>query len=307
MNLISIIIPVYRGERTIELLLSKIKEVFETNNTFCYEVIFVYDCGNDNSWQVIERLVNKNNNIVKGIRLSRNFGQHNALICGFAHAKGKFIVTMDEDLQQDPNDIFNLIEKQKESDYDVVYGKFKELKHSKFRNITSNILKTLLKKSIPELHPDYSAFRLIKSNIAQELPNMKNSYSFLDGYITWITQNVSSTTVKHSKRETGQSSYTIKKLIEHSINIFITFSNIPIRLLTFTSILTFLGTITYSAVTAFRYFIGKISVPGYSSLIITIGLGIGFILFGLGIIGEYIYRINLKTTKRPNSFISKLI
>ena len=298
--ILSIIIPVYRGEMTIRSLYSKIVKAFENNNSIELEVIFVYDCGGDNSWEVIKEIVSKNNDIAKGVRLSRNFGQHNALICGFEHATGDYAVTIDEDLQQDPNDIIKLLEKQKENDYDVVYGKFKELKHSTFRNLTSNLLKKLIKWGIPNLHPDYSALRLIKKEIYKVLPKLENSYTFLDGYITWITSNVTSTPVSHSVRKDGKSSYNIKKLIEHSINIFVTFSNLPIRILTFSSVIAFVATIAYSAIIAYQRIVGQISIPGYASLIIAIGLGVGFILLGLGIIGEYIYRINLKTTKRPN-------
>lgn len=298
--MLSIIIPVFKGEKTINLLFSEILQAFEKHNDIKLEVIFVYDCGGDDSWQIIKEIVSNNKGIAKGVRLSRNFGQHNALICGFENAKGDFAVTIDEDLQQDPGDIIKLLEKQKENDYDVVYGKFKELKHSTFRNQTSNLLKKLIKWGIPNLHPDYSALRLIKKEIYQVLPKLENSYTFLDGYITWITSNVASTPVKHSIRKDGKSSYNIKKLIEHSINIFVTFSNLPIRILTFSSMIAFVATIAYSAIIAYQRIVGQISIPGYASLIIAIGLGVGLILLGLGIIGEYIYRINLKTTKRPN-------
>jgi len=298
--ILSIIIPVYRGEMTIRSLYSKIVKAFENNNSIELEVIFVYDCGGDNSWKVIKEIVSKSNDIAKGVRLSRNFGQHNALICGFENATGDFAVTIDEDLQQDPNDIIKLLEKQKENNYDVVYGKFKKLKHSFFRNLTSSLLKRLIQLGIPDLHPDYSALRLIKKEIYHELPKLENSYTFLDGYISWITTNVASIPVDHYNREKGNSSYNIKSLIEHSINIFVTFSNLPIRILTYSSIIAFIATIVYSAIIVYQRYVGQISIPGYASLIIAIGLGVGFILLGLGIIGEYIYRINLKTTKRPN-------
>jgi undecaprenyl-phosphate 4-deoxy-4-formamido-L-arabinose transferase len=298
--MLSIIIPVYRGEKTIKLLFSEILQTFKEQDNIRLEIIFVYDCGGDDSWQIIKEIVSNNKDIARGVRLSRNFGQHNALICGFENAKGDFAVTIDEDLQQDPDDILRLIKKQKENDYDVVYGKFIELKHSSFRNRTSNILKKLIKWGIPNLHPDYSALRLIKKEIYQVLPKLENSYTFLDGYITWITSNVASTPVKHNNRRDGKSSYNIRKLVEHSINIFVTFSNLPIRILTFSSVLAFLATIVYSAVIVYQRIVGQISIPGYASLIIAIGLGVGLILLGLGVIGEYIYRINLKTTRRPN-------
>ncbi len=297
---LSIIIPVFKGEKTIRLLFDKILKSLDGYSDIKLEIIFVYDCGGDNSWQLIKEIVSENNGVAKGVRLSRNFGQHNALICGFENASGDFAVTIDEDLQQDPDDIIKLIEKQKEGDFDVVYGRFRKLNHSSFRNLTSNLLKKFVKWGIPNLHPDYSALRLIKKEVYKVLPTLENSYTFLDGYITWITTNVASTPVNHNIREDGKSSYNIKKLVEHSINIFVTFSNLPIRILTFSSIIAFIVTIIYSLIIVYQRFIGQISIPGYASLIIAIGLGVGFILLGLGIIGEYIYRINLKTTKRPN-------
>lgn len=297
---LSIVIPVYNGEKTIEKLFNRILEVFGSEEKITIEVIFIYDCGLDNSWDVIEKIVSNNPTVARGVRLSRNFGQHNALICGFENATGDFAVTIDEDLQQDPKDIIKLLNKQKEGDYDVVYGKFKKLKHSFFRNFTSTMLKKLIKLGIPDLHPDYSALRLIKKEVYQVLPKLQNSYTFLDGYITWITTNVTSVPVEHYIRESGNSSYNLRRLVEHSVNIFVTFSNLPIRILTYTSITAFIVTSIYSGVILYQRFVGQISIPGYASLIIAVGLGVGFILLGLGIIGEYIYRINLKTTKRPN-------
>jgi len=295
----SIIIPIYNGELTIEKLVNKIITYFKKSN-YSFQIILIYDWGKDNSWNIIKKVKTQYPKIIKIIKLTKNFGQHNALIAGIKYADSTFVITMDEDLQHNPFDIENLIIKQKENDYDVIYGKYTELKHSWFRKKTSKILKKILKFSIPNLHTDYSAFRLIKTKIAKETLQMNNSYSFLDGYLSWITTNIESVEVSHNKRFGGKSSYTLKKLIEHSINIFVTFSNIPIRILTSTSIFIFLITIIYSIIITYRYFVGQISIPGYTSLIISIGLGVGFILLGLGIIGEYIYRINLKTTKRPN-------
>ena len=131
----SIIIPVYNGEQTLVALNQKLHNFFEKKSTF--EIIFVYDCGKDNSWEVLLGIKKKFPETVKLIRLSRNFGQHNALICGFEYAKGDFIITMDEDLQHAPEDIQILIEKQQEKDYDVVYGKYETRKHSGFRNLGS--------------------------------------------------------------------------------------------------------------------------------------------------------------------------
>jgi undecaprenyl-phosphate 4-deoxy-4-formamido-L-arabinose transferase len=214
---------------------------------------------------------------------------------------------MDEDLQHAPEDIECLLLKQQENDDDVVYGIYEERKHVFFRNLTSNILNSLLQLSIPDLHKDYTSFRLIKSSIAKETLRMNNSYTFLDGYLSWITKRVSSTYVTHSEGQAGKSSYSLKKLIEHSINIFVTFSNIPIRILTFLSFSILLCSVIYALYILCRKFLYNDLIPGYASLTILIGLGFGFILFGMGVLGEYIQRINSKTTRRPNFFESEIL
>ena len=304
--LISYIIPVYHGESTIAPLFEKIKEANEKYD-YAYEVIFIWDCGPDDSWKQIQLLKSKYPDYIKAIHLSRNFGQHNAIICGFEHAAGDLIVTMDEDLQHDPSEINKLIEKQKSGDFDVVYGNYIQRKHNSFRNITSRTLKRLLEIGIPELHKDYSAYRLIKKDIAKACINMQNSYTFLDGYISWITTNVSSVEVTHALRQGGESSYTLKKLIAHSINIFVTFSNLPIKMVTWLSMSFFVFTFIYAFYTLIQKLFFNSLIPGFTSIIVLLGFGIGSILFGISVLGEYIHRINLKTTKRPNYSIRKII
>jgi len=241
----SIIVPVYNGEHTVELLAEKINLFFsKTTNT--HELIFVHDCGKDNSAQVLSKL-SLNSDKIKVIYLNRNFGQHNAIICGFNYCSGDFIITMDEDLQHDPEDIELLIKEQQESKADVVYGTSEVLGHSFFRNFTSKIIKNFLAIAIPELHKDYSAFRMIKISIAKEVIQMRNSYTFLDGYLTWITQNVSSVKVSHNKRVAGESSYNVKMLINHLLNIVFTFSKLPVKLLTYISLIFLFLSIVYSS------------------------------------------------------------
>jgi polyisoprenyl-phosphate glycosyltransferase len=303
---LSFIIPVFNGEHTVHPLFEAILEACNKYN-YKFEVIFIWDCGPDRSWESILKLKQEFPAVVKAIRLSRNFGQHNAIICGFAYANGEFMVTMDEDLQHNPDDISLLISKQTEKNFDVVYGHYPNLEHKWFRNLTSKILRKILAIGIPGLHKDYSSYRLIKRDLALETLEMQNSYTFLDGYISWITTNVGSVKVSHSPRYKGLSSYTIKKLISHSVNIFVTFSTLPIRLVTYLSMIFFVFTFVYSIFILLQKLIFNNLIPGFASIIVLIGLGIGSILFGIAVIGEYIQRINLKTTRRPNFRISEIL
>ena len=303
---LSFIIPVFHGEHTVHPLFEAIQRACN-KNSYQFEVVFIWDCGPDKSWEAILKLKLEHPTEVKAIRLSRNFGQHNAIICGFANSVGEFMVTMDEDLQHNPDDLKLLIAKQIEKDYDVVYGHYPDRQHTWFRNITSKMLRKMLALGIPELHKDYSAFRLIKRDLALETLKMKNSYTFLDGYISWITNNIGSVKVSHSARLTGESSYTLKKLISHSVNIFITFSTLPIKLVIYLSILFFLFTFGYAIFILLQKIIFNNLIPGFASIIVLTGFGIGSILFGIAVIGEYIHRINLKTSRGPNFRISQIL
>lgn len=302
-NNITVVIPVFRGS---ENVLKSIVERFKNFSEKGIKIIFVFDGGKKESLEALEEVV-LNHQSIKVIELSKNFGQHNAIICGIEHAKGDWIITMDEDFQHDPLEIPKLFEKQKEGDYDVVYGKYHELSHSWFRNFTSILLKKLLKIGIPNLHSDFTAFRLIKTRVAKKLVGMNNSYTFLDGYLSWITSSVSSVLITHSESKAGESSYSLKKLIEHSINIFVTFSNLPIRILSISAFFFILLSSSYSLYIIISSFTNANYQAGFPTFIAFLGFGFGLVLFGLGVVGEYIARINYKTTNRPNYSVKKII
>jgi len=302
----SIIIPVFRAEKALIKLFSQCKEVF-TKLEKTFEIIFVLDSSNQNAWNTIKYLKDENPELVKGISLSRNFGQHNAIICGIKYSSGRFIVTMDEDLQQSPFDIPLLISKQKEKNSDVVYGDFIVQKNKFYRSFTSRLLKKLLKIGIPDLNSHYSTFRLLKSNVAKSLLNMNNSYTFLDGFLSWVTDNISYVIVENKESEAGKSSYSLIKLIEHSINIFITFSKLPIRLISISSFFLFIISLLYSVFILLRKIIYNDLITGFASLAVILGFGFGFTLLGISVLGEYLYRINSKTTNRPNYYEKEIL
>jgi len=295
----SVVVPVFRGVSTLDELTKRLLSFFASRGAPC-EIIFVYDCGSPEAWSEVTRLKAEYPEIIEAIQLTRNFGQHNAIICGFSHCRGAFVVTMDEDLQHEPEDIRLLIEKQRESDFDVVYGNPIMRKHSLFRNATSLLTKKLLKMGIPDLHEDYSAFRLIKWEIAIEATQMNSSYTFLDGYLTWITNRFGSVDIQHHESRAGESSYSLKKLLRHSVNIFFTFSLLPQRLITYSSISLFILSSLYTTVVVARKLIFNDLIPGFATFIIVGGFGLGLILFYLAFVAEYLYQINMKTTKRPN-------
>lgn len=222
--MLSIIIPVYNGEKTIEELYQRIKKALYGKEDF--EVIFVFDCGPDNSWEKIKRLQSEDPGHIRGFHLKTNYGQHNAILFGITKSIGDFILTMDDDLQHNPDDILQLKEKQKEGDYDVVYGNFNRRKQNQIRTLFSFLLRKLLIIVIPGLNPHYSPLRLIKKEIADGMKEVHNYYVFLDGILIRLTHNISSVSVNHNESKIGESSYTFNKLLLHALNVIIFYSSL---------------------------------------------------------------------------------
>ena len=301
---LSVIVPVYNGEATVRALYAEIAAAL---GHVRHEVVFVCDGGPGAAWEELEALKDAYSAAVTIVRLSRNYGQHNAIICGFSYARGRHFVTMDEDLQHDAADIPAMLATLERDRLHLVYGIARETRHSVFRRVTSSLLRGLLRVGLPELHPDYSAFRVIRADIARETIPMRNAYTFLDGYLAWLTQRVGSCEVSHRERYAGQSAYSVAALVEHSVNIFFTFSKLPARLLSLASVTILTVSTAYATYVVARKLIYDDLATGYPSLVAIIGFGIGFIMLALGIIGEYLYRVNLKTTKRPNYNVEEVL
>ena len=214
----SIVIPVFRGEKTIEKLFLQIKHEMEKMN-FRFEIIFVFDAGNNSTKEKLVALKNVFPNWIKAILLDKNYGQHCATVIGLEMATGNFIFTIDEDLQQSPADFILLINKQKEANFDLFYGTYKNRKHSFFRNFYSVVFKILLKIKMPKLNSNYTSFRLIKREIISSAIANKNAKIFLDASLSKVTNRVGRVAVSHFQDATNKSSYNFSKLFLHAVKI----------------------------------------------------------------------------------------
>jgi len=299
---ISVVIPVYKSEQTLVQLHRRLSDVLNQHDIE-YEIILVEDCGGDNSWQVIQNILAEDKRVV-GVRLTRNFGQHAATICGIAYAKGEWIVTMDDDLEQNPDDILRLISKAEEGK-DLVYGVYPTRSHASWRNVTSSIMRKLFDLAIPNMNYNYSSFRVIRRDVAKAITTFDSPYPFIDGYLSWITHNYGTVEVEHHSRFHGQSTYTFTKLLKHSINIFVTFSDLPLKLVTWIGFVAFLiGAVWGSSIILMNLF-GNVVASGFSSLMSGVVFFGGLNMLILGILGEYIGRINFKVTKKPLYMVSE--
>jgi polyisoprenyl-phosphate glycosyltransferase len=300
----SVVIPVFNSSGTIEELIGGIRKVFAEIN-LSFEIILVDDGSRDNVWEVIQRLKSENKDVLIAVRLNRNYGQHNATFCGLSFARGKFIITMDDDLQHPPAEISKLIQRQKDTDAEMVYGIFDQKKHSRFRNFGSKVFRHSAGKYFGRPSQG-SAFRLINRDLCDKLLQHNLNFMFIDELLYWYTEEPAYIQVEHHERENNKSGYSRRKLFKLITSLMINYTNVPLKLMVYGGL--FISLIT--AVVAIYYIILKIffNVPmGYTSIIVGIMFSTSIILFSLGIIGEYLSRIYLAQNKKPPYTIRKII
>ena len=292
----SVVVPVFNSEQSLEELFHGLKSVFETRREG-FEVIFVEDNGQDRSWEVISRLKQQYPGHVTGIKLSRNFGQHNATFCGFGFAKGEVIITIDDDLQTPPDEIAKLIAEHDRSKADLVYGYYGRKSHSRIRNLGSQSLKTSA-KMFHNSRGEGSSFRLLTADLARKILHHHQNFIFLDEVLLWYTDDIAFAEVTHLPRKYKQSGYSFTNLVKLFANLVLYYTMVPLKLLVY-------GGFIISLVTFFvgLYFIVKkmvYNVPlGYTSLIVTILFSTSIILFSLGVLGEYLSRIYQVQNRKP--------
>lgn len=299
----SVIVPVYNSADTLNELYLRISAVFKeiTEN---YELVLVDDCSKDGSWNKMQKLKQKDGRI-KIIQLMRNFGQHNAVMCGFNFAQGKYIVTLDDDLQNPPEEIPKLISKIKEG-YDVVYGAYKQKRHSLLRNIGSRAIWFAYKR-IFRTNVNITAFRMIHSSIVEAIKEYDMNYTFIDGLVAWNTNRIGQVVLEHTERKKGRSGYTLGKLMVLSLSMLTNFWIFPLQMASLLGILfSLLGFCGSVSVIIIKYVI-KIPVAGFTAIFVAVTFFAGVQLLSLGMIGEYIGRMHLNINKRPQYRIRKTI
>lgn len=301
---VSIVIPVYNAELSLETLYRQLMPAME-DITQDFEVIMVEDYGQDNSWDIIARLAAEDPRI-RGIRLGRNYGQHNALLCGIRAAQKDVIVTMDDDLQNPVSEICILINKLEEG-YNVVYGSPQKEQHGLFRDLASQITKITLQGAMGvETARHVSAFRAFRTGLRDGFKEYRSPFVYIDVLLTWSTSNFAAVKVRHEPRMAGQSNYTLRKLVIHAFNMMTGFSTLPLQL---ASMVGFAFTVFGLGVLVWvlgRYFVAGYSLPGFPFLASIIAIFSGAQLFALGIFGEYLARIHFRTMDRPPYVVGEL-
>jgi undecaprenyl-phosphate 4-deoxy-4-formamido-L-arabinose transferase len=294
---LSIVVPVFNSEASLPILVERLQKVASLQGV-AKELILINDCSWDRSWDVICELV-RENQWVRGIELMRNYGQHNALLCGIRAARYDVIVTIDDDLQNPPEEIPSLLAKLGEG-YDVVYGTPNVEQHGFWRDMASRVTKLALQSAMgAETARHVSAFRVFRRQVSAAFSDYQGPFVSIDVLLTWGTTRFAAIPVRHELRQLGVSHYTLRKLIVHALNMMTGFSVLPLQL---ASLVGFSFTFFGLAVLVFvvgRYLIYGGSVPGFPFLASVIAIFSGAQLFALGIIGEYLARMHFRMMERP--------
>ncbi len=299
---LSVVVPVYNSQETLRKL---IEELASTLRGIEYEVVLVNDGSQDQSLSICCEIASENQRVLL-VNLARNFGQHNAIMAGLKHARGDWIVLIDDDLQHPPGEIPKLLQEASKG-YDVVYGKYKQKRHKAFRNLGSRLndyMATLLIRKPRHLY--FSSFKLLRSYIVREIIRYDAAYPYLDGLIFRTTQNIGSVEVEHHERTLGKSNYTFGKLLLLWANMFTNFSILPLRIATCMG-LTMAGISFLMGIGAVILKLTVNAMPnGWASLIVALVWLSGVQLACVGLLGEYVGRIYLSSNRTPQYVIKEV-
>jgi len=270
-----------------------------------YEIIFVEDGSKDGSWEVLQKLQALYPERVLAIQLMRNYGQHNALMCGFRHALGRILVTMDDDLQHPPEEITRLLHCLEENRLDLVYGSYRQKKHRGWRNLGSSLV-TWFYRFTFKSKITITSFRVLRRELAESILGYDLNFTFVDGLLAWNTQRIGHVEVEHHERLQGSTGYSLRKLALMALNLFTNYSLLPLQMATLCGLgasgLGFLLAL-YCLV---QYLLANYIVPGYTSTMIVILCLGGLHLLGLGIIGEYLGRLHMNVNRKPQYTVRQI-
>ncbi|MNW44171.1 Undecaprenyl-phosphate 4-deoxy-4-formamido-L-arabinose transferase [compost metagenome] len=286
---LSIVIPVYNSSEGLDELYDRITSVLSSIN-YQYEVILIDDCSKDKSFSKMNEL-NKKDNRIQIIQLMRNYGQHNAIICGMKFSSGHFVITMDDDLQNPPEEIPNLINEIKKG-YDCVVGTPLLKKHAGYRNFGSYLINRSYQHIFSKPpHIKMSSFRILSRSLVDSIISQNTINPMIDALILKNTNNISNLDVEHDFRKYGSSNYSFKKSYKLAMDILVNYSTIPLQLISWCGFFSAgIGALVVMYVLVGNIF-GWISAVGWSSIIALISIFSGLILISFGVVGEYLIRI----------------
>lgn len=302
---VSIVVPVYRSAGTLGELFRRLSAVMDATG-LSYELVFVEDGSPDDSWAILMALRDGSPARVTAIRLMRNYGQHNAVMCGFRHCRGRLIVTIDDDLQNPPEEIPRLLESLRTGGHDLVYGVPRAKRHRAWQNAGSEVIQAFY-RHVFRTKARISSFRAIRRELVESIFPYALNFTFIDGLLAWNTQRVGQVEVEHHPRREGRSGYSLRRLLVHAVNIFTNFSLLPLQLVTIGGFVSALCGFAAGIYYLVLYFVKGNFMPGFASIVIAVLVLGGAQLLALGIIGEYLGRLHLNVNRKPQYCVRQVV
>jgi polyisoprenyl-phosphate glycosyltransferase len=294
---LSVVIPVYNSATILPRLVARLRTVLDATGK-SYEVVLVEDGSPDDSWRALTALQKQDPEHIVAVQLMRNYGQHNALMCGFRHARGALIVTMDDDLQHPPEEIPKLLDTISADDLDLVYGCYDKKKHPPLKNIGSAVVNAFFRR-VFRLPVTVTSFRVFRRELLDAILPYTRPFTFIDGLLAWNTRRVGKVTVAHHPRSEGRSGDSLGKMVTLALNLFTNFSLVPLQVVSLLGCVAALCGMSTGVYYLYRHFTGSITTPGYASIIVSVLTLGGLQLLGLGVMGEYLGRLHLNVNGKP--------
>lgn len=301
---VSVVIPVFNSAPILAKLAEEL-ERFVQGRPETFEVLFVVDGSPDASWDVVRSVSARAPGLYRGFKLSRNFGQHNATLCGMAFSRGSLLVTMDDDLQHDPRDIAALLDCIGSTGADIVVARLREKKHSLGRRAASAAIRKLTEWLLHKpkgLH--LSSFRVFRRKTARAMLKISTAYPYLPALMFAVTSNVGNVEVDHHARYGGTSNYSLVRMVALASKLIVNNSSLMLDLLGLVGTLSAAVSFAGAVLVAGKKLLYGVPVPGWTSLLVSLYLIGGLLLMGLGVIGKYLLRILRESSRLPVYFVS---
>lgn len=297
---LSVVIPVYNSGRVIQQL---VEDLYRLYGDLMLQVVLVNDGSQDDSGLYCEEISRQFNGVLY-IELRKNYGQHNAIMCGLNHVNGDYVVIMDDDYQHPPEELFKLL--QEADQYDVVYSSYAKKQHHFIRNFVSWVndwFATWLIEKPERLY--LSSFKLLRREVVDEVVKYKGPFPYIDGLIVRVTASITQVQVEHHKRQQGRSNYTFRKLVHLWLSVFVNFSMKPMRVMVFAGVVSAIGSFLFGIFVV----VNKIMYPdlevGWASLMVVITMLFSIQFMFMGMIGEYLGKQYLDQNGTPQWVIRK--
>jgi glycosyltransferase involved in cell wall biosynthesis len=302
---LSFVIPLYFSGDTIRPLVEKIEGLSVDGG---HEIVLVNDGSRDDTGAVCRAILNEAKVPVTYVEHARNFGEHNAVLTGWRHARGKHIVNLDDDGQNPPEEALRLWQKAKADDLDVVYGWYTEKKHARWRNAGSWMTNKMTNWTLDKPEGFYlSSFRCVSAFAARETAANGGPFPYIDGLLLQVTQRIGSLEVTHAERAAGKSGYTLRRLVRLWASSFMNFSVMPLRIATFLGMMLGAAGVLAIGGVVYLWATGQGPVFGWGSLMAALLLFSGMQLLLLGVIGEYLGRMFLTINQRPQAVVRTVL